>query len=237
MAEPATISTQNAQLIFDQVWKQLQTRSGQACLTFPSQVVWLGGAPGAGKGTHTRTVMERLKITAEPIVMSALLTSPEMQAIKAAGKLVGDPEVLGALMAEMAQPKYRSGVVIDGFPRTRVQAKCVQLLHGAIQSQGTKPDFKIVVLHVTEDEAVSRQLGRGREIVEHNRKVKETGKGQLQELRPTDTDEKLCRERYQVFVAQTLDALKFMAESFPYYQIDANGAKEQTRANTIKALG
>ena len=85
-----------------------------------------------------------------PLQVSSLLSSPEMKARKAAGILIGDLEVVEAVLLvrarrkatlrcsrlilmrlslqELAQPKYRNGVVVDGFPRTVVQAQFIHLL-------------------------------------------------------------------------------------------------------------
>ena len=79
------------------------------------------GAPGGGKGTNTPFIAKARDITAPPIVVSSLLTSPQAIAIKNAGKMVGDREVIGLLFDELLKPLYYEGVIIDGFPRTKVQ--------------------------------------------------------------------------------------------------------------------
>ena len=60
--------------------------------------------------------------------MSALLDSPEAKALKDAGHMVGDREVVGLLLRELLRPEYHDGVIIDGFPRTTVQVECLKLL-------------------------------------------------------------------------------------------------------------
>lgn len=80
-----------------------------------------------------------------------------MKARKAAGILIGDLEVVEAVLQarrlrvpavagcnsrtnlcrlllarslqELVQPKYRHGVVVDGFPRTVIQAQFIHLLY------------------------------------------------------------------------------------------------------------
>ena len=46
-------------------------------LLLPKEIIFVLGAPGSGKGTHSARIMEQRGITAEPIVMSNLLISPE----------------------------------------------------------------------------------------------------------------------------------------------------------------
>lgn len=57
----------------------------------------------------------------------------KFQKIKDEGGLVGDQDVLEALLEELLKPEYSQGVVIDGFPRTRLQAQCIKLLYDKMQ--------------------------------------------------------------------------------------------------------
>jgi adenylate kinase len=115
------LEVKEAQLIFSAVWADLIEKLGRENLRFPREFIWLGGAPGAGKGTNTPFIAETRDITAPAIVISQLLTSPQAVAIKNAGKMVGDREVISLLFNELLLPQYYEGVIIDGFPRTMVQ--------------------------------------------------------------------------------------------------------------------
>jgi adenylate kinase len=101
-AAPADLEIKDAQLIFNHVWKQLEADLGRDQLRFPKELILLGGAPGAGKGTNTDFIRELRGITAEPIVVSALLDSPEAQKLKAQGGMVGDREVVGILIRKLS---------------------------------------------------------------------------------------------------------------------------------------
>ncbi len=117
------------ELIFNTVWKNLIAKVGEERLIFPKEIMFLAGAPGAGKGVHTPFIMQFRGLTAKPIEVSQLLKSPEAEAIKAAGHLVGDRQVFELLLEALLDPKYASGVIVDGFPRTAVQAECIDLLY------------------------------------------------------------------------------------------------------------
>jgi hypothetical protein len=80
MSSPAADQTR---IIFNQAWDALQEEAGQENLRFPKEIILLGGAPGAGKGTQTRFISETRGFTCPPIVISDLLTTPEMEKIKA----------------------------------------------------------------------------------------------------------------------------------------------------------
>jgi adenylate kinase len=80
--------------------------------------------------------------------VSNLLNSPEAKAMKAAGRLVGDRQVVELLVEvhnqkfgrflltlirydsrqALLRPEYEHGVIVDGFPRTSTQAECIKLL-------------------------------------------------------------------------------------------------------------
>lgn len=231
-------------LIFRAVWTDLMARHGEK-LVFPQEFIWLGGAPGAGKGTNTPFIATARDITAPPIVVSSLLNSPQAVALKNAGKMAGDREVIGLLLEELLDPQYRDGVIVDGFPRTKVQVDVLKSFYQALidlQAAATtrdgegpgKPMFRIALLFVPEDVSVERQLYRGRVIREHNKKVRESGVGELQEERPTDMDPAQCRNRYKVFKETTFDALQSLRQIFHFHFIDAAGDLPTVQRNIVR---
>ena len=143
--------------LFEAIWTRLEEKLGKDALTFPQEIFWLNGAPGAGKGTQTDAILGALGYKSAPIVMSDLLKTPEMEAIKATGALVGDKEVITLLFRKLVQPEFRGGVLVDGFPRTAGQVACLKLLekklealHAENPEKFAKPSFNILMLFVTE---------------------------------------------------------------------------------------
>src|SRR3954469_10372785 len=128
-AAPADLEIKDAQLIFNHVWKQLENDYGRERLRFPKELILLGGAPGAGKGTNTDFIREMRGITASPIVVSQLLDSAEARKLKAQGGMVGDREVVGILLRKLLEPEQQNGAILDGFPRTKVQVECLKMLY------------------------------------------------------------------------------------------------------------
>src|SRR3954465_13244348 len=177
------LEIKDAHLIFDSVWQNLEADFGRENLRFPKEIILLGGAPGSGKGTNTAFIAKTRGLTCPPIVISALLDSPEARRLKDAGNMVGDREVVGLLLRELMRNEYRDGVILDGFPRTKVQVECLKLLvdkmhalrrefyHTPSCIQFRHPTIHIMVLFVDELESVARQLKRGREIRAHNAEV------------------------------------------------------------------
>src|SRR3954469_14535754 len=129
---PGDLEIKDAQLIFRAVWDDLIEAHGRDHLRFPREFIWLGGAPGSGKGTNTPFIAKTRDITVPPIVVSSLLTTPQAMAFKNAGKMVGDREVIGLLFEELLLPEYYEGVIIDGFPRTKVQVECLKIFYHAM---------------------------------------------------------------------------------------------------------
>lgn len=242
------LEIKDAQLIFNAVWQALELEVGRENLRFPKEIILLGGAPGSGKGTNTNFILKARGLTCDPIVVSALLDSPEAKRIKDAGGMVGDREVIGLLLGRLLEPRYRDGVILDGFPRTKVQVECLKLLVERIQSLRSEfyntplgihfrqTTIHIMVLFVDEKTSVERQLKRGREIQLHNAEVRRTGVGELLEERATDYDTGLAQRRYRVFKEQTWEALQSLKEIFHYHFINAQGDLREVEQNILNEL-
>lgn len=242
------LEIKDAQLIFDSVWAALEAEVGRESLRFPKEIILLGGAPGSGKGTNTAFILKARGLTCEPIVVSALLDTPEARRIKDAGGMVGDREVIGLLFRRLLEPQFRDGVILDGFPRTEVQVECLKLLVERIQAlrrefyntplgiHFRQTTIHIMVLFVDELTSVTRQLKRGGEVKAHNDEVRRTGVGELLEERATDYDQALARRRYLVFKEQTWDALQSLKEIFHYHFINAQGDVREVEQNILKEL-
>jgi adenylate kinase len=84
---PATntpeLEVKDGQLIFGASWRKLEGEFDRSRMRFPKELILLGGAPGAGKGTNTDVIRKVRGIEAPPIVVSQLLDTPEARAVKA----------------------------------------------------------------------------------------------------------------------------------------------------------
>jgi len=242
------LEIKDAQIIFGAVWQRLEAEVGLAQLRFPKEIILLGGAPGAGKGSNTRFIAKARGLTCGPIVISALLDSPEARRFKDAGSMVGDREVIDLLFHRLLQPQYRDGVILDGFPRTKVQVECLKLLVDKMQAlrkefyrtpvgiHFRQPTIHIMVLFVDEATSVARQIRRGVEVRAHNKEVRRTGIGELMEERSTDFDKALAQRQYRVFKEQTWDALQELKEIFHYHFVNAQGTLPEVEKNILREL-
>ena len=109
------LEIKDAQVIFDTVWESLEEEVGHQNLRFPKELILLGGAPGSGKGTHTRFIMRSRGLTCPPIIISQLLTTPEATRIKDMGQMVGDTEVIGILFRELLKENTETVLCSTAF--------------------------------------------------------------------------------------------------------------------------
>ncbi len=245
---PRDLEVKDAQLIFNSVWKEMEDERGRANMRFPKELILLGGAPGAGKGTNTDFIRKVRDISTAPIVVSELLNSPESRAIKAQGGMVGDREAVRVVYRELLDPKYQSGAILDGFPRTKVQVECLKMLFDAMVGlrrefadapefvHFKQPTFHIILLFVDEAESVARQMKRGRQTIAHNVTADREGIDDRLDERPTDFSEELARNRYRVFKEKTYDALVSLKQIFHYHFINAQAPLDVVQENILREL-
>jgi len=242
------LEIKDAHLIFNSIWAELEQDFGPENLRFPKEIILLGGAPGSGKGTHTRFIQQARGLTCSSIVVSALLNSPEAKKIKDAGGMVGDREVIGIIFRKLLEKDYRDGAILDGFPRTKVQVECLKMLVDKMKELRARyyetplrihfrqATIHIMVLFVDEKTSIDRQIKRGKQIEEHNEEVKATGVGEVIELRATDRDPEAARRRYSVFKEQTWDALQSLKKTFFYHFINAQGSIQDVEQNILNEV-
>jgi adenylate kinase len=87
------------------------------------------GPPGAGKGTQSVRIVERLGIpqlaTGDMLRAAVAAGTPiglRARDVMARGELVSDEIVVGIVADRIGEPDARSGFILDGFPRTVAQA-------------------------------------------------------------------------------------------------------------------
>ena len=125
------------------------------------------GAPGAGKGTQAAKICECYKIphiSTGDIFRANIKGGTELgkkaKAFMDAGKLVPDELVCDLVADRIAQEDCAAGYVLDGFPRTIVQAEA---LDAAAAKLGYKMDAAVNV--DVPDEAIIDRMGGRRACV------------------------------------------------------------------------
>ncbi|MEL6450816.1 MAG: adenylate kinase [Pseudomonadota bacterium] len=126
-------------------------------------VLILLGPPGAGKGTQARMLEERfgyVQLSTGDLLRAAVAAGTEAgkaaEAVMKAGGLVSDQIVIDILRDRLAAPDCAQGVILDGFPRTTVQAEALDAL---LTESGQRIDAA-VSLDVDDAAMVTRIAGR-----------------------------------------------------------------------------
>jgi adenylate kinase len=90
------------------------------------------GAPGAGKGTQAELLLDWLpwpQVSSGALFRAAMAAGTSLgeraRAFIERGELVPDDVTMGMVAERLAQPDCAEGVILDGFPRTVVQARAL----------------------------------------------------------------------------------------------------------------
>lgn len=125
--------------------------------------VVLLGAPGAGKGTQANVLEQHtglVHVASGDLFRAALRQGTELGMLAKSymdrGELVPDEVVIRMIIERISQSDCASGVIFDGFPRTREQARA---LEQEMKDHSRRIDY-VLFLSVPEDVLLRRIAGR-----------------------------------------------------------------------------
>ncbi|MDX1820749.1 MAG: adenylate kinase [Paracoccaceae bacterium] len=205
-------------------------------LTRPAVLILLG-PPGAGKGTQARMLQDRfglVQLSTGDLLRAAVAAGTDAgraaKAVMEAGALVSDDIVLAILKDRLAEPDTARGVILDGFPRTTVQA---QALDDLLAQSGQRINAAIS-LEVDDAEMVARVAGRytcatcGEGYHDHYKRPAVAGTcdkcGGTQMTRRADDNAATVGQRLTAYHAQTAPLIAYYEEQGTLQRIDAMGA-------------
>jgi adenylate kinase len=126
-------------------------------------VLVLLGAPGAGKGTQAPALAARLGIpvlASGELLRSAVAASTPLgraaDRYMSRGQLVPDETIVRVFLDRLAAPDAVNGAILDGFPRTRIQAEA---LDDALVETGRRVD-RAAYIDVPLEDLVERMANR-----------------------------------------------------------------------------
>ena len=127
-----------------------------------NKIIVLIGAPGAGKGTQARLLQERRGIPQistgdmfREMKSSSTPLALEVQAIMAEGRLISDDITYQIVKDRTSRDDCKGGYILDGYPRTAVQAKQLEDLAA---EQGM--EIQAIEVDVPREELMRRLTGR-----------------------------------------------------------------------------
>ena len=192
----------------------------------PALNVVMLGPPGAGKGTQAERLAARRrvpKIATGDILRCAVhagtaLGGSAKQALDS-GNLVGDDAVIGIVKERLTRKDARAGFVLDGFPRTVVQATALDGLMGA------RGPLVVLDIVVPEEVLVQRICGLcGANASVDAREACTKCSGPL--VTRTDDEAGIVRERLSVYQRQTKPLVDYYAARPTFRSIDGNQAPD-----------
>ena len=207
------------------------------------------GAPGAGKGTQAKMIVEKCgipHISTGDIFRANIKNGTELGA-KAKeymdkGLLVPDELVCDLVVDRIQQADCEKGYILDGFPRTIPQAEALEAALNAIEQ---KLDYAIDI-DVPDENIINRMSGRRAcvgcgatyHVVFNPTKVE--GKcdvcGESLILRDDDKPETV-KKRLDVYHTQTQPLIDFYSARKVLVEVDGTQSMDKVFEDIMKILG
>lgn len=203
----------------------------------------LVGPPGSGKGTQAPIIKEKYSLchlATGDLLRAAVAAGTEMgkqaKAVMDQGGLVSDEIVIGIIKDGVKSPECSKGFILDGFPRTVVQA---EKLDGMLSAQKLGKINSVIEFKVPDGILVERICGRlvhpasGRSYHEKFAPPKTPGVDDITGeplIKRKDDNEATLTKRLDAFHSQTKPVVDYYSKQGLYAPVDAN-----QEADTVKA--
>jgi adenylate kinase len=221
----------------------------------PRQVgpIILLGAPGAGKGTQAKVIMERYGVpqisTGDLLrdnVRKGTALGQKARAYMDRGELVPDQLIFDMVTDRLKQADCNKGFIFDGFPRNQAQAKWLDsLLHDEFFKQACRIPPIVISFAVDYNKLLQRLTGRrscpscGRIYNIHTQPPKTPGvcdvDGTPLSMRRDDTED-VISERLKEYERMTLPLKHYYGQQARLVEIDANQPMENVTEATLAVL-
>ena len=217
-------------------------------MTKPPMNIVMVGPPGAGKGTQGPIIKDEAcicHVATGDLLRDAVAKGTELgkkaKDVMERGELVSDELVIGLFKEQMTQPECERGMLMDGFPRTVIQA---EKLDAMFKEQG-KSISKVIEFKIDDAVLVERIEGRrihkasGRSYHTKFNPPKVEGKDDItgEELmqRKDDTAEVL-NKRLGAYHKQTSPILDYYMKKNLLYSVNAQQKMDVVKSDIFKNL-
>ena len=205
------------------------------------------GPPGSGKGTQAKRLAAQHgvpHISTGDMLREAIADGTELgkkaAPVVASGQLVSDELMVGIIKDRLKKADARNGFILDGFPRTVVQAEKLDSLVG----NGTR-DLRVLQLLVPDDVIVKRIALRRScpqcgaiyhlETAPPKSDLVCDRDGAEVIARPDDTEQAI-RKRLEAFHKQTLPVAAFYKTKSVLRQVDGVGPVDEVFERIERSL-
>ena len=211
-------------------------------------VVLLLGAPGSGKGTQAKFLIDVLGIpqlsTGDMLraaVKAETKLGQEAASFMKKGALVPDALVLGLIGERVTQADCKAGFILDGFPRNTAQADA---LEETLKAAGKQVDH-VIAINVSENELIERLTGRrtckncgtGYHIkFQPPRVVGKCDKCSGELMQRNDDVESVIRDRLHIYATQTAPLLDYYGKKNVLRPISGVGQPSEVTERIRSAL-
>jgi adenylate kinase len=208
----------------------------------------LFGAPGGGKGTQAKILSTKLNIphiSTGDILRQAVKDKSEMGKkageIMNRGNLVPDNIMIGIIKERLSKPDSQNGFILDGFPRTEIQAVALDKLLEELNIN----QIAVVYIYADEEELIKRlncrrackECGKifSLEKIDGLDKCPKCGAENSFYLRDDDKED-VIRNRLKVFQSSTIPVLKYYQERGEVLSVNGIGEIEDVNRLILKKL-
>jgi adenylate kinase len=206
------------------------------------------GPPGAGKGTQAKLLIERYQIpqisTGDMLRAAVKEMSPAGLKVKeymAEGSLVPDELVIDIIKDRLAMSDAANGFILDGFPRTVVQADALSKM---LLKSGKNIDH-VISMTVDFEELLKRVIGRltcrgcgrGYHLDYDPPTIPGICSFCSSELYQRDDDkEDTMRARLKTYESQTVPLIDYYASLSLLRSVDGFGSIQEINSSIVKLL-
>ena len=213
----------------------------------PTFIVLLG-PPGVGKGTQAEIIAETtglLHVSSGDLFRENIKNETELgklaQSFMNKGELVPDDVTISMIRERLSRPDCKDGALLDGFPRTTVQADSLASLLAEFDGEVSSVPY----ITASETTLIERLSGRwtckaqGHVFHEKYNPPQRTGvcdfDGSQLYQREDDRAETVKR-RIQVYFAQTAPLIAYYRERGLLFEIEGTQPIEKVTADLLEVL-
>lgn len=205
------------------------------------------GPPGSGKGTQAKRLARRLEVphisTGDMLREAVAAGTPVGQkaaSIMASGALVPDDVMIDIINDRLGKPDAQKGFILDGFPRTVVQAEKLDGLVG-----NGKSSLRVLQLLVPDD-AIVRRITLRRTCaqcgaiyhLENDPPASDSvcDRCGAEVIARPDDNEEAVRKRLEAFHRQTLPVATYYKSKSVLREVDGIGPVDEVFERIEKSL-